>query len=229
VGLVVSIAVAACAIQGSIAPPPLPSADASPSTEASAAPSTEASPAPSAAASIALPATDWENADSNPALRASHDEACRRSDVLSPGVWEGLVRVVEQQRSGWPFHLYWDGGTLHVACFAPPYALAAVEVSVLDWADRDLPGRRPEPAALESVTLLPDDERRMGWGTVDPRAAKLRLVPADGPAIEATIANGYFVAQWPPGSDRRQPRLEAVDSCGEPLVVGDTRTPCPAD
>jgi hypothetical protein len=170
---------------------------------------------------------DWANPESDPALRADHDAACRAAAPVPADRVTDLVRVVEQQRSGWPFHLYWDGGTLHVACFAPPYDLAAVDASVVDWADRVPAGRKSGVADFEARISRPDDERWMGWGTVDPSAVRLEIQTADGPATAATVANGYFVAQWPPGSDRRTPRLVAFDACGEELDQGTVPTPCP--
>jgi len=182
-------------------------------------------------ATVELPAADWSNPESDPTLRNVHEEACRApADLVTPGQWAGLVRVVEQQRSGWPFHLYWDGGTFHVACFAPPYDPSAAVVTVMDWANREPPGRKPGFATLESVASLPRDERRMGWGTAEPVVAEVRVAPSGAPSVVATSANGYFLVQWPLelGEDRNAPRLEAYDACGEKLVADDTRTPCPA-
>ena len=185
---------------------------------------------PSEPPELPVPTEEWSNPDSDPGLRASHDAACG----AAPGgptaaQWATLVRVVEQQRSGWPFHVYWDGATLHVACYAPPYDLSAVELSVVDWADRDPSGRKPGYATFEAVDLLPREERRMGWGTADPAVAEVRVAASGAPAVAATTANGYFVVQWPLelGEDRNAPRLEAYDSCGVRLLADDTRTPCP--
>ena len=154
--VVVALVVVACASPSVRAPPVSSTPSLASPTESSASASAVVSPdAASVAPSIAIPAEDWTNPDSDVALRADHDAACRRSSVVAADRWAGLVRVVEQQRSGWPFHLYWDGGTLHVACFAPPYDPTALDLSVVDWADRAPPGRKGSVADFEARLSLP--------------------------------------------------------------------------
>jgi hypothetical protein len=188
-------------------------------------PSPSADPAPPSGP--ILPAGDWENPDSDPVLRASHESACRASDAVPAELWGSLVRVVEQQRSGWPFHLYWDGATTVVTCYALPdgddRAGPAVVVPVTNAGGHRGPGVF---AAFESTLLLTEYERWMGWGTTDPAVAALRVTPREGPGTNATVNAGFFLVQWPLGMDRRQPRLAATDGCGEPLVNGEPAPAC---
>lgn len=120
----------------------------------------------------------------------------------------------------------WDGATLHVACFAPPYDPSALDVRVVDWAGSGSKREAGDPAGFESMVLIPGDERWMGWGTVDPVVVELHVAPEDGLGMNATVANGYFVTQWPFVSSRRQPRLEAIDACGQGLTPGEAPPSC---